>query len=73
MLPTEELPAQIDVARHSALAAWRDAIWCQAAMVVPARQRRRRTAYGGHNDFATTVLLAQMFAGVRRLVLARRW
>jgi dTDP-L-rhamnose 4-epimerase len=28
-------------------------------------------AYGGHNDFATTVLLAQMFAaGVRRLVLA---
>jgi dTDP-L-rhamnose 4-epimerase len=27
--------------------------------------------YGGHNDFATTVLLAQMFAaGVRRLVLA---
>jgi dTDP-L-rhamnose 4-epimerase len=28
-------------------------------------------AYGGHNDFGTTVLLAQMFAaGVRRLVLA---
>jgi dTDP-L-rhamnose 4-epimerase len=28
-------------------------------------------AYGSHNDFATTVLLAQMFAaGVRRLVLA---
>jgi dTDP-L-rhamnose 4-epimerase len=28
-------------------------------------------AYGGHNDFATTVLLAQMFAaGIRRLVLA---
>jgi dTDP-L-rhamnose 4-epimerase len=28
-------------------------------------------AYGGHNDLATTVLLAQMFAaGVRRLVLA---
>jgi len=28
-------------------------------------------AYGGHNDFATTVLLAEMFAaGVRRLVLA---
>ena len=35
------------------------------------RGRRRRAAYGGHNDFATTVLLAQMFAaGVRRLVLA---
>lgn len=28
-------------------------------------------AYGGHNDLATTVLLAQMFAaGVCRLVLA---
>jgi dTDP-L-rhamnose 4-epimerase len=28
-------------------------------------------AYGGHNDFATTVVLARMFAaGVRRLVLA---
>ena len=34
-------------------------------------RRRDAPAYGGHNDFATTVLLAQMFAaGIRRLVLA---
>jgi dTDP-L-rhamnose 4-epimerase len=43
----------------------------QAAMVGAGVNAADAPAYGGHNDFATTVLLAQMFAaGVRRLVLA---
>jgi dTDP-L-rhamnose 4-epimerase len=43
----------------------------QAAMVGAGVDAADAPAYGAHNDFATTVLLAQMFAaGVRRLVLA---
>src|SRR5271154_4244614 len=43
----------------------------QAAMVGAGVDAADAPSYGGHNDFGTTVLLAQMFAaGVRRLVLA---
>ncbi|BBZ45950.1 UDP-glucose 4-epimerase [Mycobacterium parmense] len=48
-----------------------DVVCHQAAMVGAGVDAADAPAYGGHNDFATTVLLAQMFAaGVRRLVLA---
>ncbi|BCO54106.1 MULTISPECIES: NAD-dependent epimerase/dehydratase family protein [Mycobacterium] len=48
-----------------------DAVCHQAAMVGAGVDAADAPAYGGHNDLATTVLLAQMFAaGVRRLVLA---
>ena len=48
-----------------------DLVCHQAAMVGAGVDAADAPAYGGHNDFATTVLLAQMFAeGVRRLVLA---
>jgi len=48
-----------------------DLVCHQAAMVGAGVNAADAPAYGGHNDFATTVLLAQMFAaGVRRLVLA---
>ena len=48
-----------------------DLVCHQAAMVGAGVDVTDAPAYGGHNDFATTVLLAQMFAaGVRRLVLA---
>ncbi|QUR66290.1 NAD-dependent epimerase/dehydratase family protein [Mycobacterium spongiae] len=48
-----------------------DVVVHQAAMVGAGVDAADAPAYGGHNDFATTVLLAQMFAaGVRRLVLA---
>jgi dTDP-L-rhamnose 4-epimerase len=48
-----------------------DLVCHQAAMVGAGVDAADAPAYGGHNDFATTVLLAQMFAaGVLRLVLA---
>ncbi len=48
-----------------------DLVCHQAAMVGAGVDAADAPAYGAHNDFATTVLLAQMFAaGVRRLVLA---
>ncbi|UXA07831.1 NAD-dependent epimerase/dehydratase family protein [Mycobacterium sp. SMC-2] len=48
-----------------------DLVCHQAAMVGAGVDAADAPAYGGHNDFGTTVLLAQMFAaGVRRLVLA---
>jgi dTDP-L-rhamnose 4-epimerase len=48
-----------------------DLVCHQAAMVGAGVNAADAPAYGGHNDFGTTVLLAQMFAaGVRRLVLA---
>ncbi len=48
-----------------------DVVCHQAAMVGAGVDAADAPTYGGHNDLATTVLLAQMFAaGVRRLVLA---
>jgi dTDP-L-rhamnose 4-epimerase len=65
---------QIDVRDAKALAPLLDGVdlVChQAAMVGAGVDAADAPAYGGHNDLATTVLLAQMFAaGVRRLVLA---
>jgi dTDP-L-rhamnose 4-epimerase len=65
---------QVDVRDADALApllAGVDLVCHQAAMVGAGVDAADAPAYGGHNDFATTVLLAQMFAaGVRRLLLA---
>jgi dTDP-L-rhamnose 4-epimerase len=65
---------QVDVRDGEALAPLLDGVdlVChQAAMVGAGVDAADAPAYGAHNDFATTVLLAQMFAaGVRRLVLA---
>jgi dTDP-L-rhamnose 4-epimerase len=65
---------QVDVRDADALApllAGIDLVCHQAAMVGAGVDAADAPAYGGHNDFATTVLLAQMFAaGVHRLVLA---
>ena len=48
-----------------------DLVCHQAAMVGAGVDAADAPEYGGHNDFGTTVLLAQMFAaGVTRLVLA---
>ncbi|OBK25064.1 NAD-dependent epimerase/dehydratase family protein [Mycobacterium asiaticum] len=48
-----------------------DLVCHQAAMVGAGVDAADAPEYGSHNDFGTTVLLAQMFAaGVRRLVLA---
>ncbi|OBA61573.1 NAD-dependent dehydratase [Mycobacterium sp. 1100029.7] len=48
-----------------------DLVCHQAAMVGAGVDAADAPAYGGHNDYGTTVLLAQMFAaGVHRLVLA---
>lgn len=48
-----------------------DLVCHQAAMVGAGVDAADAPAYGGHNDYGTTVLLAGMFAaGVRRLVLA---
>ncbi|WP_055404924.1 MULTISPECIES: NAD(P)-dependent oxidoreductase [unclassified Mycobacterium] len=48
-----------------------DLVCHHAAMVGAGVDAADAPAYGGHNDYATTVLLAQMFAaGVGRLVLA---
>lgn len=65
---------RVDVRDADALApllAGVDAVCHQAAMVGAGVDAADAPQYGAHNDFATTVLLAQMFAaGVRRLVLA---
>ncbi|OSC42574.1 NAD-dependent epimerase/dehydratase family protein [Mycobacterium decipiens] len=65
---------RIDVRDADALApvlAGVDLVCHQAAMVGAGVNATDAPAYGGHNDLATTVLLAQMFAaGVRHLVLA---
>ena len=75
--PNPHLPSgchQVDVRDGQALApllAGVDLVCHQAAMVGAGVDPADAPAYGGHNDFATTVLLAQMFAaGIRRLVLA---
>jgi dTDP-L-rhamnose 4-epimerase len=75
--PNSVLPTgchRVDVRDADALAPLLDGVdlVChQAAMVGAGVDAADAPAYGGHNDFATTVLLAQMFAaGVRRLVLA---
>ena len=72
-----ELPdgvVRADVADPEALApllSGMDTVCHQAAMVGAGVDATDAPAYGRHNDYATTVLLAQMFAaGVRRLVLA---
>jgi dTDP-L-rhamnose 4-epimerase len=65
---------QVDVADPDALAPLLDGVdvVChQAAMVGAGVDAADAPAYGRHNDYATTVLLAQMYAaGCRRLVLA---
>jgi len=48
-----------------------DVVCHQAAMVGAGVNAADAPQYGSHNDYATTVLLAQMYAaGIRRLVLA---
>ncbi|TVS78354.1 NAD-dependent epimerase/dehydratase family protein [Mycobacterium helveticum] len=65
---------RVDVRDAEALApllAGADVVCHHAAMVGAGVDAADAPAYGGHNDLATAVLLAQMFAaGVRRLVLA---
>ncbi|OBK55013.1 NAD-dependent epimerase/dehydratase family protein [Mycobacterium kubicae] len=65
---------RVDVRDADALApllAGVDLVCHQAAMVGAGVNAADAPEYGGHNDLATTVLLAQMFAaGVTRLVLA---
>ncbi|BBX74996.1 UDP-glucose 4-epimerase [Mycobacterium shinjukuense] len=65
---------RVDIRDADALApllAGVDLVCHQAAMVGAGVDAADAPAYGGHNDLATAVLLAQMFAaGVRRLVLA---
>ncbi len=75
--PNSELPPgcrRVDVRDADALApllAGVDLVCHQAAMVGAGVNAADAPAYGGHNDLATTVLLAEMFAaGVRQLVLA---
>jgi dTDP-L-rhamnose 4-epimerase len=82
MLPAAHGPAgrpppgcrRVDVADADALAPLLDGIdvVChQAAMVGAGVDAADAPAYGRHNDYATTVLLAQMYvAGCSRLVLA---
>ncbi|ORB85406.1 NAD-dependent dehydratase [Mycobacterium kansasii] len=75
--PDAQLPPgchRLDVRDADALAPWLagiDLVCHQAAMVGAGVNAADAPEYGAHNDLATTVLLAQMFAaGVRRLVLA---
>jgi dTDP-L-rhamnose 4-epimerase len=82
MLPTAHGPdaaappgcRRVDIRDGEALApllAGVDAVCHQAAVVGAGVDAADAPAYGSNNDFATAVLLAQMFAaGVRRLVLA---
>lgn len=60
-----------DAAALAPLLAGVDVVCHQAAMVGAGVDAADAPGYGGHNDLATAVLLAQMFAaGVRHLVLA---
>ncbi len=60
-----------DAQALSPLLAGIDLVCHQAAMVGAGVNAADAPAYGTHNDLATTVLLAEMFAaGIRRLVLA---
>ncbi|MDF2825553.1 MAG: putative UDP-glucose 4-epimerase, partial [Mycobacterium sp.] len=75
--PGASLPAGVvrgDVSAPDVLASLLtgvDVVCHQAAMVGAGVNAADAPAYGRHNDYATTVLLAQMFAaGVSRLVLA---
>jgi len=75
--PNPQLPEgcrRVDVRDADALAPLLkgvDLVCHQAAMVGAGVDAADAPVYAGHNDFATTVLLAQMFAaGVDRLVLA---
>jgi dTDP-L-rhamnose 4-epimerase len=75
--PEPQLPAgcrHVDIRDPDALApllAGVDLVCHQAAVVGAGVDAADAPAYGSHNDFGTTVLLAQMFvAGIRRLVLA---
>ena len=75
--PDAELPAgvrRVDVRDAAALAPLLkgvDVVCHQAAMVGAGVDAADAPSYGSHNDFATAVLLAEMFAaGCRRLVLA---
>jgi dTDP-L-rhamnose 4-epimerase len=75
--PHPDIPAgcrRVDVRDADALGALLpgvDVVCHQAAVVGAGVDARDAPNYGSHNDFGTTVLLAQMFAaGVRRLVLA---
>ena len=75
--PDAELPAdvrRVDVRDAAALAPLLDGVdvVChQAAVVGAGVDAADAPSYGSHNDFATAVLLAEMFAaGCRRLVLA---
>jgi dTDP-L-rhamnose 4-epimerase len=72
VLPPEAL--RVDVRNAEALALLLvgvDLVCHQAAVVGAGVDAADAPSYGSHNDFGTTVLLAQMFAaGVRRLVLA---
>jgi len=82
MLPAAHRPGtrpppdchRVDLADTDALApllAGVDLVCHQAAMVGAGVDAADAPAYGRHNDYATTVLLAQMYAaGCRRLVLA---
>ncbi len=75
--PAAELPAdvrRVDVRDSAALAAVLkgvDVVCHQAAVVGAGVDAADAPSYGSHNDFATAVLLAEMFAaGCQRLVLA---
>ncbi len=75
--PDAELPAdvrRVDVRDAAALASLLkgvDVVCHQAAVVGAGVDAADAPSYGSHNDFATSVLLAQMFAaGCQRLVLA---
>ncbi|MDT5187655.1 MAG: dTDP-L-rhamnose 4-epimerase [Mycobacterium sp.] len=75
--PDAELPAdvrRVDVRDAAALAPLLkgvDVVCHQAAVVGAGVDAADAPSYGSHNDYATTVLLAEMFAGgCQRLVLA---
>jgi dTDP-L-rhamnose 4-epimerase len=75
--PDAELPAdvrRVDVREAAALAPLLkgvDVVCHQAAVVGAGVDAADAPSYGSHNDYATTVLLAEMFAGgCQRLVLA---
>lgn len=75
--PAADLPADVrrvdvrDAASLAPLLKGVDVVCHQAAVVGAGVDAADAPSYGSHNDFATAVLLAEMFAaGCRRLVLA---